>query len=347
MAFDGNRESRLRVGAYTGGKHVPSARFRVRQYVEALPQFGIELREHASLVGRYPPEANCLRPAWLMAACAERSLQAPRSYHYDAVIFQRELVSTLLTLEPLFARPRILDVDDAIWLHPRGTFAGKLAARCDAVICGNVYLAEYFDQYCKRIFLLPTAVNTKRFFPLDELAGPSQIIGWSGTDSNLIELERVEPALRVVMSRFPGARLRVICNRRPALKSLPADRIEYVPWTPEVEVTALQDLRVGLMPLGDSAWTRGKCAFKMLTYMACAVPVVASPVGMNADVLAMGNIGFGARTQDEWVEALTALLGEPEAARAIGREGRSVVASNFSVQTLSEKMSGIIRTVVG
>lgn len=335
------------MAAYTGGQNVPSARFRTRQYVETMPQFGIELEEFASRVGRYPPDAAWRRPAWMLAVCAEHALRIRGSHRYDAVIFQRELISTLLTLEPLFSRPRILDVDDAIWLHRRGTFAGKLAARCDAVICGNTYLADYFGQHCERIFLLPTAVDAKRFAPLRKSLAPTQIIGWSGTGSNLMELERIEPALQKVMSRFPKAQLRVICNRRPTLASLPAARVEFVPWTPAVEVSALQDLQVGLMPLQDTAWTRGKCAFKMLTYMACGLPVVASPVGMNKDVLTMGNVGFGASTQDDWVDALTTLLAEPDSAQRMGDAGRAVIDANFSVQVLSARLAEIIRVVAG
>lgn len=337
----------LRVAAFTGGQDVPSARFRVRQYVESMPQFGIELEEFASRAGQYPPDKSWCRPAWLLAACAERVLQIPGSHRFDAVIFQRELLSTLLTLEPLFGRPRILDVDDAIWLHRRGTFAGKLAARCDAVICGNPYLAEYFGQHCERIFLLPTAVDAKRFYPIGQSSEPTQVIGWSGTGGNLIELERIEPALWAVMNRFPKARLRVICNRRPILASLPSDRVDYVPWTTEIEVSALQDLQVGLMPLKDTAWARGKCAFKMLTYMACAVPVVASPVGMNAEVLTIDRVGFQARTQDEWVDGLTTLLAEPNTAQRMGAVGRAVIDTKFSVQVLSARLGEIIRTVVG
>jgi len=338
-------ERPLRIAAYTGGRDVPSARFRIGQYVDAMPQFGIELKEFSSRVGKYPPDAAWRRPPWLLVACAERGLQIAGSHRYDAVIFQRELISTLLTLEPLFGQPRLLDVDDAIWLHRRGGFASKLAARCDAVICGNAYLAEYFGQHCERIFLLPTAVDARRFFPLRDARAPSQIIGWSGTGSNLIELERIEPALRAVMGRFAKARLRVVCDRRPQLASLPVDRVDYVPWNPDVEVSALQDLQVGLMPLRETAWTRGKCAFKMLTYMACGVPVVASPVGMNGEVLAMADIGFAARTQDEWVDALDTLLADHDAAQRMGKAGRAVIDSSFSVDVLSARLAGIIRAV--
>jgi glycosyltransferase involved in cell wall biosynthesis len=344
---DGAEGKPVRVAAYTGGRNVPAARFRIRQHVENLFQHGVRLDEFASRAGQYPPLARWRRPAWLLAACAERGLQVAGSYRYDAVIFQRELISTLLTLEPLFSGPRILDVDDAVWLHRRGSFAGKLANRCDAVVCGNEYLAEYFGRECEKTYVLPTAVDAIRFSPQLQSPYPSQVIGWSGTSGNLHELERIEPALHTVMSRFPKARLRVICNRRPSLSSLPSDRVEYVHWTPEIEVSALQDLQIGLMPLKDTAWSRGKCAFKMLTYMACGVPVVASPVGMNADVLAMGEVGFGARRDEQWVQGLSALLAEPTAARQMGKEGRLVIEENFSVEVLSLRLAEIIRTVVG
>lgn len=343
----------LRIAAYTGGQTSPAARFRIRQYLKQLPKFGVKLRDFVSRAGGYPPQAQWQRPAWLLAALAEHCLQVPGSHRFDAVIFQRELISTLVTLEPLFGKPRLLDVDDAIWLrpsgalHPRGAFAAKLASKCDAVICGNAYLADYFSKHCKRIFILPTGVDVSRFHPVRRTASSDPVIGWSGTSVNLPELERIEPALRVVLERFREARLRVICDRPPRLSTLPVNRVDYIPWSPEIEVFALQDLQVGLMPLSDTAWTRGKCAFKMLTYMACAVPVVVSPVGMNSDVLAMDDVGYGANHMDEWVEALSALLGDAKRSEQMGERGRAVAEQSFSIEALSPKLAGILKEVAG
>ncbi|MGH8402356.1 MAG: glycosyltransferase, partial [Gammaproteobacteria bacterium] len=109
----------------------------------------------------------------------------------------------------------------------------------------------------------------------------------------------------------------------------------------------LQDLDIGLMPLEDSEWTRGKCAFKMLTYMACGVPVVVSPVGMNAQVLAKGDIGFGVSNQTEWVDALSALLAQPELARRKGAVGRAVVEQYYSVAVLADQFAAILKAVAG
>ncbi|MGH6987736.1 MAG: glycosyltransferase family 4 protein [Caulobacteraceae bacterium] len=263
------------------------------------------------------------------------------------VIFQRELISTLLTWEPLFGRPRILDVDDAIWLLRRGRVASDLATRCDAVICGNSYLANYFSRYCSRVFLLPTGVDARLFAPVETSRGRPPVIGWSGTGGNLVELERIEPALRSVMRRFPESRLRVVCDRPPSLTSLPPGRVEYVRWTPAVESSALQDLLVGLMPLRDTDWARGKCALKLLTYMACGLPIVASPVGMSAEVLAMGCVGFAAETLADWEDAIASLIVDDRLARHMGERGREIVEANFSINVLSARFAAIISAVAG
>jgi glycosyltransferase involved in cell wall biosynthesis len=335
----------LRVAVYTGGENVPSARFRARQYLNVLPKFGVDLTEFPSRFGRYPPELLWKRPAWLLAGLCERTFQIPKSFSFDAVIFQRSLISTLVTVEPFFAKPRILDVDDAIWLDPRGAYAARLAGHCDAVVCGNAFLAEYFEKYSQNIYTIPTAVDTKKFVPTDDTKADSKIIGWSGTNGNLHELERIQPALKSVFERVKGCRLRVISNKAPKLDQLPAERIDFVRWSPENEVSALQDLRVGLMPLHNTLWARGKCSFKMLTYMACGLPVVVSPVGMNKQVLAKAEIGFGPSSIDEWVDALTLLLSDVETARRMGEAGRRVTEEFFDVDVLARRYAEVIKQV--
>lgn len=335
----------LRVAAYTGGVAVPSARFRVRQYIRPLLQYGILLDEHCSRVGRYPPTPQWARPMWLVAGLLECAVKAPYSYRYDLVVFQRELLSTLVTAERFFSTPRILDVDDAIWLHPRGAFTERLAHLCDAVICGNSFIAKYFDRLGCRTFVVPTAVDTDRFAPMLRRDGPYPIIGWSGTSGNLVQLQRIESALHRVLMRHKDAKLRVICDRRPTFSLLPVDRVEYIEWSEEIEVGAVQELSVGLMPLAEDEWSRGKCAFKMLTYMACGIPVVVTPVGVNAELLRRGELGFGARSESEWVDALSQLLSKRELAIRMGTVGRAVVESGFSREVVATKLAGVLRAV--
>src|SRR5438445_4239438 len=132
----------LKVAAYTGGRHVPSARFRVRQYVPALRGLGVELREYEARFRSYPPSRKALRPLWGAAAISERMISAGASFWADMTLLQREMIATMLTVEPLTRSPRALDVDDAIWLRRDGSAAQRLARMCQVVSCGNDFLAE-------------------------------------------------------------------------------------------------------------------------------------------------------------------------------------------------------------
>src|SRR5207248_1495522 len=148
-------------------------------------------------------------------------------------LFQREMLSTFLTLEPLTKKPRVLDVDDAIWLNRKSSsFARRLAEISDSVICGNTFLAEYFGQWNPRITVLPTAVDTDRFLPLasllEEVAAAEErlIIGWSGGQGGFADLKVAERALQVILRKYPRARLRVIADAPPECFDLPAGQVE-------------------------------------------------------------------------------------------------------------------------
>lgn len=334
----------LRVGAYTGGRDVPSARFRVRQYIPTLRESGVEMQEFPALLGSYAPALRVARPLWAAGAVLERTAAALRSFQFDVTLLQREMISTLLSAEILTRAPRVLDVDDAIFLHRDGTFARALAGISRAVICGNSYLAERFHDWNGNVHILPTAVDTDRYLPAAPAPG-RRSIGWAGTSSNFRYLEWLVPAFRRVLERHPDAVVRVMANRRPAL-DLPPHRLEFVQWSPENEVATLQQMTVGIMPLDDSEWARGKCSFKMLTYMACGIPVVASPVGMNADVLARGG-GIGPRTVEEWIEALDMVLTEEPLARCLGRKGREVVLQNYSLRSIAPRLAAILTSCKG
>jgi len=337
----------LSVAAYTSGIDVPSARFRVRQYVSQLADHGVELTEFVSQCGKYPPPKIWRRPVWVLQRMREAMVQAWPSRRYDLVLFQRELLSTFLTVEPLYGRPRVLDVDDAIWLHRRGSFALRLARLCDAVVCGNKYLAAYFSEAGLKTYILPTGVDTQRFVPKATGTTDRAMIGGSGSSGNRCFLEGLDGALTVVLKRHPHARLRVICDQVPRFDHVPVEAIEYIPWAPCVEASALQDLTVGLMPLADSEWARGKCAFKMLTYMACGIPVVVSPVGMNEEVLAQADVGLAARDDHEWVDAIDSLLSQRARAINMGMNGRRLVESQYSISVLSPRLALILREVAG
>ena len=287
---------RLRVTALTGGAHVPSARFRVGQLAAALGRDGVDLDVRHARVSSFPPASRLLRPFWLAATLAARLPDIAATRHGQVTLLQREFVSTLATLEGLTARPRVLDVDDAIWLNRGdGGFARRLAREVDVVVAGNAYLADWFGACCDRVEILPTAIDTERFRPdptlTDRPRARPRRIGWTGSSGNFPFLLLWEEALRAVLAAEPDVVVRVCADRRPPLDRLPVDRWQWVPWTPAVEVPFLQSLDIGLMPLADTPWARGKCSYKMLQYLACGVPAVVSPVGMNNEVLAQADSG--------------------------------------------------------
>lgn len=334
----------LVVAAFTGGQDVPGARFRVRQYVAPLRAAGIDIAEYPARAGQYPPVEWRRRPAWVVRNLTSRLADVRHARRVDATLFQREFLSTIVSLEPLTARPRVLDVDDAIWLYGGEAFARRLARLCDVVACGNAFLADWFGRSHPRVELMPTAVDTARFVPAAPPADDSPVIGWSGSASTLPHLHAVERPLAEVLRRHPRARLRVLCDRAPSLPSL-GTRVEFVRWSAEGEVAALQGMTVGIMPLDDSVASRGKCSLKMLLYMACGVPVVVSPVGANRDVLACGELGFGAVSDDDWVDALDALLCDPHRAGKMGARGRAVAEERFSVRVLAPRLATLLRGV--
>ena len=338
----------LRVLAYTGGWNTPSGVWRVQQYVKPLHEFGIDLRNCPSSVGSHPPLKKWLRPVWGISNLLDRAPDTLRSLAYDVVFFQREMLSTFVTWEPLTKGPRILDVDDAIWMNPRGDFAERLARRCDHVICGNQFLAEQFSRWNPDISILPTPVDTAMFCPGTKQKDESRpVIGWMGLYTGFPYLYSIEPALRQVLLNNPNAILRTVCSHRPVFRSLPPEQVEHVTWTPENEARTIQEMTIGIMPLDGSVFSRGKCSFKMLLYMACGVPVVVTPVGMNTEVLGKGNVGFGAATERDWVDALTELLRNSRLRSEMGRTGRDVVLRNYSVDVLAPKLAFTLLRVGG
>lgn len=339
----------VRVAAFLGGRAVGSARFRVHQYIPYLERQGIHIKEFVARFGSWPPPNRAWRPLWFPATLLDRMPSVLKSHGYDVALLQREMISTLVTLEQFTRRPRLLDVDDAVWLNMRSeeTFA-TLAQMCDGVICGNSFLEESVRRWQSETMMLPTAVDTSRFCPLpaSERHSPRPIVGWSGTGSGLKYLSRIEPALATVLSNHRDALLRVVCDRHPHFRTLDPSRVEYIRWSPENEVRTIQEMTIGLMPTEDTLWARGKCSYKMLLYMSCGVPVVVSPVGMNNEVLSLGCIGFGARNHAEWADCMSSLLDNPEKGREIGSTGRRIVERYYSLHTLAPRLGKYIRRFV-
>jgi glycosyltransferase involved in cell wall biosynthesis len=337
----------MKIAAFTGSPTISSRRFRVLQYIDGLAARGIDIDEFVARRGSWPPRQRWKRPFWLLAALIERVGPTIASRRYDAVLLQREMISTLHTLERFAGRPRILDVDDAVWLtsrRARRSFAA-LARSCDGVICGNDYIAGVVGAWNSNTIVVPTAVDTRRFHP----AAPSaprqrRIIGWSGLHAGSKYLLGIEEPLARLLSERPDTILRVVSDAPPDFRHLPADRVEFIRWSPDNEVRTIQEMDIGLMPIEDSEWSKGKCSYKMLLYMACGVPVAVSPFGMNVEVLARGAAGIGPRTPEEWYAKLGLLLDDEPARKAMGAIGRSIVEDHYSLDVVLPRLAGFLES---
>lgn len=332
----------IRVAAFTQGLTAPSARFRIRQLIPALEERSIQVVELPSAFSAYPPADRLRRPYWLIQNLLSRLPDVKNSFRFDITLFQRELISTIPTLECFTKKPRIVDVDDAIWLYRRGIAAHALARVAEHILCGNNYIADYFSRFGKTVTVVPTAVDTDRFTPL-KIKKEQRIIGWSGSSSGFKYLEMIQPALRIILEKHPDAIFKVISDQRPNLRQLPPLQFKYVQWSQDIEVSELQDLSVGIMPLADTLWERGKCSFKMLTYMAVEVPVVVSPVGMNVEVLADGTCGYAAVTLDDWVDAISAILNNESSGASMGEAGREIVRRKYSTDVIAGQIAGALQ----
>lgn len=343
----------MRVVALTTGRNVPSARFRVRQHLVGLAGRGVVVREMTSAISAYadvpaPPWIARRRPvrrvaagAWAAAKLAGRAPGVVASHRCDATWLERCLLPGWPTFERLLGRPLVLDVDDAIWLRPpMGERALRQVARqATVVLAGSRHIADRLADWAERVELVPTAIDVRRFTPDPAQRSSRFRIGWTGTASNFPYLEAVAPALAQFVSRH-DAEILVVADAPPVLKGVDPSRLRYQRWSREVEVTAVQSMHVGIMPLAFDEWSRSKCAFKILQYLACGVPFVATPVGMNSDVLDLGG-GLPAIEKDAWLEALEELYADEALRDRLGSEGRRLSEIRFSSENIGEAIADV------
>jgi glycosyltransferase involved in cell wall biosynthesis len=303
----------------------------------------LDVVESSARFGAYAPSSLLIRPFWLAAALGESLVRAVNTTNYDLCFLQRNLIATLGTWEALIKKPLVFDVDDAIFLGQRFGCVDKLARQSSLVICGNNYLANYFDKFAP-VVVLPTAVDTDIFQPKNDFINcKNMVIGWSGTSGGFKYLYAIEPALLRLVNMHPDVLVKVVSDRCPVFATLPAERVIFEPWHPATEVQSIHDFSVGVMPLTDDPWSRGKCSFKMLTYMATGLPVVVSPVGMNVEILRQGLCGIAAKTMDDWVDAISTLLLDSALAKKMGQTGRSIVETHYARNVIAPKLAQLLK----
>lgn len=330
----------LKVNAVIARKESPAGWYRLQVLNELLAEKGVDFDVITPKISSFPPAESVKRPSWLIRVFLERISYIHKLRGADVTILQRELVSTLPSVERLLPGKIILDVDDAIFLHKRG-YAAKNAAKASVgVVCGNSYLADYFSKYNNNIQIIPTGVNVSGM-KIDQnrlSSNGKRIVGWLGTVGNLAFFDPIIADLKaLLMEKKNEVEFRIITSDESAIPSDLRPYCKFVKWYPGIEFVELPRWSIGLMPLADTEWAKGKCSFKMLQYMSAGVPVVVSTVGMNNEILNKGNIGFGAKTGSEWYSAIKTLLDDDSLNLKLGKEARAVTEKDYSLESVVDK----------
>jgi glycosyltransferase involved in cell wall biosynthesis len=321
------------------GLEQPSYRHRMRSLIEPLQAAGWQVRAEQFPSGRYG-----LR-TW------ER--RALLRWADVTVLHQIKLSSIEARLFAAFSRRRVFDVDDAIYVRkPRrlGDLPDesawrkqKFAATCrwvDAVAAGNDVLAGVARAAAKEIVVLPTSIDVACYETTFAAPDAPPTIAWIGSPENLIYLDMIRPALARLSKRHPALKMRVICSEFPDWNDV---NVERVPWSSATEAHSLAGAHIGVMPLTDDAWSRGKCAFKLLQYMAAALPCVASPVGANTEAVMDGVNGFHAADVDAWERSLEKLIVSPELRFGFGAKGRQHVEQRYALSSYRTNYLNLLR----
>lgn len=342
-------------------------RFRIAQYIPFLREAGFDV----TISSFYTPEffrqvykpGNYLRKALsFLPLVARRLFELNTLDDYDLVFLYREAIPLGPPLiERAIARrgkPIVLDFDDAIFmgnvseanraigfLKNPGRVA-EVIGKSTRVVVGNEFLASYARRYSDQVTVIPTAVDTNRFVPRP--AAPTDpdrelVLGWIGSPTTFPYLKDLAGVLAEVAQKH-RFRLKVSGAGQPV--RFPGVTVDEVPWSLADEVSLFNTCDIGVYPLTDDEWSKGKCGFKAIQCMACGVPVVAAAVGVNREIITDGVDSFLASTPEEWIEKLGRLLSDPELRARMAAAGRRTIEERYSLRVTAPRLAQILQEAV-
>jgi len=298
-------------------------------------------------------------------------LRIPLAAKADYIFIHREVVPVgppfvEWVLAKLLRKKIIYDFDDAIWLTDKTKeswpetilrWRSKVGSICRwsyKVSCGNSYLCDYARQFKKDVVLNPTTIDTDRmhskalyketasFIRADEKIDKSRnvgvVIGWTGSHSTLKYLEMIGTVLESLEKKYDKLSFLVIADKAPQLS---LKRLEFRKWSQETEVKDLSLIDIGIMPLPDDKWTKGKCGFKALQYMAMGIPALVSPVAVNKVIVRDGENGFWCDQDQEWFDKLSLLIEDRALCDKMGATGRNLVEQHYSIKANAKNFSSL------
>jgi len=326
----------------------PSQRFRFEQYIEFLEENNWEC-DYSSLITPetdkiFYSKGNIIKKLVLVITFFYKRIKdALRANDYDVVYVQREACFIGITIiEKIFARKSrlIFDFDDSIWLPnvsnankkfdwlKNGNKIKKIISYSSVVFAGNEYLKQFALNYNNNVEIIPTTIDTDEYKRI-KTENIRIVIGWSGSITTIQHFEYALKFLKQIKEKYKDKiEIKVIGDANYYNKELD---IKGIAWNKETEIADLSSFDIGIMPLPDDEWAKGKCGLKGLQYMALEIPTIMSPVGVNTEIIQEGVNGFLADTESEWFKKLSLLIDDKELRCKLGEEGRRTVLDKYSV----------------
>ncbi len=341
----------------------PGQRFRLEQWEPLLKQEGVEITysafETPELREVLYARGNAIRKVTEIGKNLNiRRADVRSATSYDLVYVFREaaLLGPAWFERKIAASgvPMVFDFDDAVFVPYKSPsngylsylkFPGKTATICrlsSHVMAGNEYLADYARKVNANVTIIPTTIDTQKYEVIERPPNDIPVIGWSGSHSTAQHLDTLRETLRE-LAKTETFRLRVIGAGDYKIRGVD---LESIAWNAATEVDDLRRIDIGVMPLPDDQWSKGKCGLKALQYMALGIPTVCSPVGVNSTIIEDGVNGLIAGTQEEWLAKLRTLLHSPERRQQLGLAGRRTVEERYSAESQAPRVLEIFRSVL-
>ena len=345
----------------------PSQRFRFEQYLNYLEKNGF-VWELSEIITEKDDKVfylsrNYLKKAFIiLKSIFIRLNDLQRSHKFDIIFIQREalLIGSSYFEKKFFKKNKVIfDFDDSIWLNETSEGNKKFEflknpnktktniENAQAVISGNQYLASYAKQFNKNVIIIPTTVDTNIHKPLinkKNIHSQKIVIGWSGSISTIKHFEMVTPVLKHLMSKYPN-QLEIHVIEKDTYKNTEIETISKS-WNSLTEVEDLNCFDIGIMPLPDDEWSKGKCGLKGLSYMACGISTVMSPIGVNTEIIQHGINGFLASTENEWIDTLSNLIENKDLRVSAGLKGRETVLKHYSVDANKHLYLDVLNSLI-
>ncbi|MBS1652036.1 MAG: glycosyltransferase [Bacteroidetes bacterium] len=335
----------------------PSQRFRFEQYLKWLTENGYTYHFSYTISENddksFYQKGKLFKKIIIILKTILIRIKDWFSYNqYDIVFVQREALligSTFFERKIKKSKAKLIfDFDDSIWLmnvsdgnkkfkwlkNPEKT--SKIIETSDLIFAGNQYLADYSKTFNKNVIIIPTTIDTSVYVPFKAQKADNIItIGWSGSITTIQHFEFALDFLKEIKKKY-GAKINITVVGDKNYVNDELD-IKGLPWVSEKEIEVLNTFDIGIMPLPDDLWAKGKCGLKGLQYMSLEIPTIMSPVGVNTEIIKHGENGFLATTIEEWVKYISYLIDNPEERIKIGKSARKIVVEKYSMEANKQK----------